>query len=97
MAWQGKTCQLEAELTDALDAAQIAFTRQDTGPTHLDFHLTDYGVYLEVKRFHTARVEEQMQRAPNVIVVQGPQASQFMAGLLRGVMKEKRAGEKAHG
>lgn len=41
-------------------------------------------VYIECKRFHTARIAEQMSRHTDVIAVQGMAAAGFMASLIRG-------------
>lgn len=50
----------------------------------LDFHLTDRGVYIEVKQFHSDRISRQMASQKNVIAVQGEEAVRFLAELLEG-------------
>lgn len=82
---------MEAIIHDALTEAGIPFVH-DThrGPfPHLDFHLPDADLYIEVKRMHSDRIAEQMSRAPNVIAVQGKPAVEWLAKLL---VAQKRAG-----
>jgi len=75
---------MEALIKDALESSGIAYStpasRRDA--TGLDFRLEDYGVEIEVKRFHSPRIERQMASEPNVIAVQGEDAAKFMARLL---------------
>ena len=49
----------------------------------LDFYLPSKGVHIEVKRFHSPRIAEQMSRADNVIVAQGEEAVRYLAYLIR--------------
>ena len=37
----------------------------------LDFYLPDYNVYIECKRMFTERINDQISRHENVIVIQG--------------------------
>jgi len=76
---------MEREIEKALIEAGIRFTTDDNGEneSRLDFHLTDYDVSIEVKRFYSARTSEQMARAPNVIVAQGERAIRFLAAAIR--------------
>lgn len=76
---------MERVIEQALIDAGIRFTTDDGGEneSRLDFHLTDYDVSIEVKRFYTARTGEQMARAPNVIVAQGERAVRFLAAAIR--------------
>lgn len=76
---------MERLIADALDAAGYAYRTDEGGgnPTNLDFALTEYGIEIEVKRFHSPRIAEQMSRAENVIAVQGEDAVKFVADLLR--------------
>jgi len=53
-------------------------------PTGLDFFVPQLGVAIEVKRFHTPRIAEQMSRAENVIAIQGKESAEFFARLLTG-------------
>ena len=75
---------METTVRDALAAADISFTEENSEANKgLDFHLTDFGVHIEVKQFHSDRIAEQMSRAPNVIAIQGVIAAQFFAAALR--------------
>lgn len=59
---------LEREVADALAMRGIRFLHETTGQTdHLDFFLPDFGIHLEIKRFHSERISGQMARVPNVI------------------------------
>jgi hypothetical protein len=54
-------------------------------PSNLDFKIIGpigTGVEIEVKRFHSPRIAEQMARASDVIAIQGPVACAFFAYLL---------------
>jgi hypothetical protein len=75
---------MEQIIADALDEAGIAFTTpsQRRDATGLDFRLEN-GVEIEVKRFHSPRIAEQMSRAPNVIAVQGEAAVRLLADTIR--------------
>lgn len=64
---------LEAQVALALDCAGIKYEKEKA-PSHLDFYLPKYGIYIEVKSFHTARTNEQLKREHNVIVLQGATA-----------------------
>ena len=78
------TDPMERLIAVALDDAGIAYESDIAGnPSCLDFRLEN-GVEIEVKRFHSPRVAEQMSRAPNVIVAQGKEAVEFLAALIRG-------------
>jgi hypothetical protein len=74
---------LEQLIADALEIAEFGFITDEGGgnPSNLDFRLHN-GVEIEVKRFHTARIAEQMARAENVIAIQGEAAVRFFADLL---------------
>lgn len=74
---------MERIIADALDAKGIRYVRDGQGDTaNLDFYLPADDVHIEVKRFHTDRIAEQMSRAPNVIAVQGEAAVRFFAALI---------------
>lgn len=80
---------MERMMYDALSDAGIEF--EYDGPRarfpYLDFTLPDE-VYIEVKRFHTPRISDQMSRVTNVIAVQGKQACEFMARAVRALARE---------
>lgn len=73
---------VERIIYDALVAAGIPFAmdgdRAGGRCRGLDF-VTDAGIFIECKRFHTDRVAEQMKRADNVICIQGMAAARFFA------------------
>lgn len=85
---------MEAIIAQALTAAGVGFTRDLGGknPSGLDFRL-DSGIEIEVKRFHSPRIADQMSRVENVIVLQGEQAIRHYASLItphaKGRMMEK--------
>jgi hypothetical protein len=74
---------LERIVAEALDDAGIGYVTDAGGgnPSNLDFRLHN-GIEIEVKRFHTPRIAEQMSRAENVIVAQGEAAVLFLADLI---------------
>lgn len=75
---------MECLIYDALVDAGIDFATDYGGgnPSGLDFRLSN-GVEIEVKRFHSDRIGEQMKRADNVIVAQGKEAVETLANLIR--------------
>jgi hypothetical protein len=94
MTWQGKHDRVEATIELGLEAAGIRYRRADDNPRHLDFYLPDLDIYIEVKRFHTPRTAEQMERVPDIIVVQGLKAAvafvKMIGGYQKSVAKENR-------
>lgn len=75
---------MEQLIAEALNKVGARYTSDNggTNPSGLDFRLA-CGIEIEVKRFHTPRVAEQMSRAENVIVAQGEGAVRFLAFLIR--------------
>lgn len=75
---------LERMVAEGLAAAGLGFVTDFGGsnPSGLDFRLTGNGVEIEVKRFHSPRICEQMSRSENVIAIQGAEAVRFFAALL---------------
>lgn len=75
---------MEQIIAEALDQAGIRYVTDHGGgnPTNLDFGL-ESGIQIEVKQYHSARIADQMSRAPDVIAVQGRNAVMFMAHLLK--------------
>lgn len=76
---------MERIVEAALIDAGIRYETDFGGGTasRLDFHLVDFGIEIEVKRFYSSRTGEQMARAPNVIVAQGEAAIRFLAAAIR--------------
>jgi len=60
--------ELERYIGESLIKNKILFEKEKLG---LDFYLTDYDVFIEVKKFHTDRVNNQLQRYDNIILIQG--------------------------
>ena len=81
MAWQGKADPMEEATARWLLRSGIRHERADAG-LGLDFYLPDFDLYIEVKRFHSPRIGEQMSRAENVIAVQGIKSFQFIDKLI---------------
>lgn len=73
---------MERIIAEALGKIGMAYTRENEHPSRLDFRLTDNGVEIEVKRFHSPRISDQMARSENVIAIQGAGAVRFFAALL---------------
>lgn len=69
--WQGIPDPMEAMVEQWLIARGIAFTRDH--PSRLDFYLPALDLYIEVKRFATPRIADQLGRVPreDVLVIQG--------------------------
>lgn len=78
-----KECPVEKLIRDAFKAKGLKFTEEnDPVNERLDFHLTDFGVHVEVKQFHTDRISEQMSRVQSVIAIQGMQAAKTFVRLI---------------
>lgn len=75
------TDPMERLIADALDAAGEAYEHEKNG---LDFYLPRLDLYIEVKRFHSPRIAAQMERAENIIAVQGSFAVRTISVLLAG-------------
>lgn len=78
---------VETIVADGLAAAGIAHRFGHDVANGLDFYLPDFDVYVEVKRFHSGRIAEQMARAENVIAIQGVAAARLFAKLVGGSSK----------
>ena len=76
---------MERQVAAALRDAGIAFLPDRNGgnPSGLDFYIPAADVHIEVKRFHSDRIAEQMSRAPNVIGVQGEKAVALLCRFIR--------------
>lgn len=76
---------IEAMVERALNARSIRFEREvevDPAGSRLDFHLPDFDLFIECKQFHSERAVRQLSRAPNVILLQGREATGFFCKLL---------------
>lgn len=82
-----RECPAEAAVREALLLKGFNFvTEADPRAKRLDFYLVDFDLHIEVKRFHSDRIAEQMARADNVIAVQGLQAARLFARMVKGDM-----------
>lgn len=54
------------------------------GTIRLDFYLPHLNMYIEVKRFHSDRIDEQIKYVSNVIVLQGEVGIRNFCALLEG-------------
>lgn len=76
---------LERNLADFLDSKNISFIHESQDKAQvLDFYLPDFGVYIEVKQYHTDRIARQMATQDEVIVIQGKIALQFFISNFNG-------------
>lgn len=73
---------MEGTIAGALMLAGIGFEVEGPNTKGLDFYLIDFDVYLECKRFHSNRTDEQLQRDENVIYIQGMKAAEAFASML---------------
>lgn len=81
---------MEQIIAEALTRAGIEFVTDEGGgnPAGLDFYLPAADLHIEVKRFHSPRVADQMSRAPNVICAQGEAAVNWLAKLIATPLAE---------
>ena len=79
------TDPMERLIEAALLDAEIEFIPGRGGMTEngLDFYLPRRDLYIEVKRFHSDRIAQQMSRADNIIVAQGERAVRQLAAMIR--------------
>jgi hypothetical protein len=81
---EANRCPLEKAVRDALIATGLAFQEDGIAGVdtkHLDFKVGD--VYIEIKQRYSPRVDDQLARADNIIVLQGAEAVAFFCKLLR--------------
>ena len=79
---------LELAVIDLLIANQIRFIHESqNNDSRLDFYLPDYDVYLEVKQYHTDRVNGQLASQENVILIQGKKSLAMLVKLLTPCFK----------
>ncbi len=75
---------VEKVVEDALVDAGIEYLRENGVDRHMDFYVTFWDVWIEVKAMHTPRIADQMAREKNVIAVQGIDAARLLAAMIRG-------------
>lgn len=89
---------MERKVSEALATAGIKFGAGPPkgtppgSPFHLDFHLHEAPIFIEVKQFHSERIAAQMAMAPNVIAIQGREAVDWFCSLLAGAAAGRLAG-----
>lgn len=78
---------MEQIIERALVKAGVRFTTDMGGENahNLDFHLTDYNIAIEVKRFHSDRIYSQMDRHENILVAQGKPAVEMLAKMIEAL------------
>jgi hypothetical protein len=80
------TDPLEKSLALAFDDAGVEYVHESEQGNHnngIDFYLPKYGVYVEVKQYHSDRVSEQLKRHEEVIVIQGKASVNYFALLVK--------------
>ncbi|WP_414461791.1 hypothetical protein [Hyphomicrobium sp. DY-1] len=75
---------IEKLIADALDEASTPYIHDQAdniATLGLDFKVE--GIFIECKAYHTDRSNEQLSRAPNIILVQGRGAAEWLANIIR--------------
>lgn len=80
--WQGRGDPMEETVERWLTENGINYRRADAMKTHLDFFLPDFNVYIECKRFHTPRIDDQLSRSTDIIIIQGTASLKFLDSLV---------------
>jgi hypothetical protein len=80
------TDPVEKVIADALDTAGYIYI---VGTEHkaLDFYLPDFDIWIECKRFHSPRIDDQLSRRPNIILIQGMEAALAFNAMLNDTRK----------
>lgn len=77
------TDPIERIVATALRDSGISFIHEMDDPLgltqRLDFYVPSLDLHIEVKQFHTPRVERQLSRVTNVILIQGRKAAEAFA------------------
>lgn len=82
----------EQIIEDALTRAGIEFQRHNA--KELDFFLPTLDIYIEVKDMHSPRIAAQMERAKNVIAIQGIAAAVWFANIMSYVRPVEKISEE---
>lgn len=81
------TDPMEIIIAEALIDAEVPFMHEvPTGRRSIDFYLPIQDVYIEVKRFHSDRLDDQMSSCENIIAVQGMKAALLLAQIIRATV-----------
>lgn len=76
--------ELEKELAECLELAGIRFIHSSEGGNQrLDFYLPDFDVFIEVKKFHSERSNDQLSSKDNIILIQGRESIDLFCKILR--------------
>lgn len=79
------TDPVETIVAQALDDAGIRYVHEsEMRGGGLDFWLPDFKTTIEVKRFHTERINNQLRAAGDCILIQGMGAAQAFVDMLAG-------------
>ena len=74
---------LELAVAEMLLDLKINFIHESqNNGSNLDFYLPDFDVFIEVKQFHTDRVNKQLTSQENVILIQGKKSIEMLKKLL---------------
>lgn len=74
---------LEIAVAEILTNAGIEFVHESqNNGSRLDFYIPDYDLYIEVKQYHTPRIEAQMATQDNIILIQGVNGLRFLRDFL---------------
>jgi hypothetical protein len=76
---------IEQIIADGLDAAGIRFVHESKAKEltlSLDFYLPDFCIFIECKQFWSENLNNQMQRASNIIAIQGRAAAYAFAAMV---------------
>jgi hypothetical protein len=82
MSWQGLPDPMEKGFEKLCDALRIKWERDDHR-SGLDYWLPELRVYVEVKRFHSPRIADQLSRRSDVIAIQGMNALDAFRKMVR--------------
>jgi NMD protein affecting ribosome stability and mRNA decay len=75
---------LELAVARNLTRLNIDFVHESENKEQgLDFYLPKQDVYIELKQFHSDRINEQLKSRDNVIVLQGRKAIHFFNSITR--------------
>ena len=75
---------LEKDIAFLLTNLNIKFVHESEEKSQrLDFYLPDFDIYIEVKQYHTDRVNEQLKSKDNIILIQGKKSINALKLLLK--------------
>lgn len=83
------TDPVELLLAEQLSNLGIPFVHESQRPgQRLDFYLPDQNIFIECKRFHTPRTNDQIMDLTNVVLIQGMEAVVGFCNLLQHRRKD---------